>query len=324
MDRRLAEDLFTALYRHLLGREPDPAGLEAWVTAAIRDPDLDQLIADFVSADEFRQFRSSEVWKTASSTRSLPGVTDVAFPDVARLFEIASRYWRRVGCDPSGIYHSVHTSVGNRVQQDADRRLAFINKGAETVGAICDLLYSRGRVPFEEATCLDFGCGVGRLAINAARRFARVYAVDFSKGHLDEMVRNIELVEPGVASHVEAMHLQKLEDTGALPKVDYCYSLLTLQHNPPPVIAYLVKALLDRLNPGGVAALHVPIHHPFYSFDLAEYLASEAAGSTMEMHILPREDLGECVRASGCTIRDSVNWGYTKGIYSEIFVITKP
>ena len=109
----------------------------------------------------------------------------------------------------------------------------------------------------------------------------------------------------------------------ALPKVDYCFSLLTLQHNPPPVIAYLVKALLNRLNEGGAAALHVPIHHPFYRFDLAEYLASETAGAGMEMHILPRDDLRECVQASGCAIRDSVNLGYTKGIYSEVFVITK-
>lgn len=256
--------------------------------------------------------------------RPQPGVTDVEPPELARLFDTASRYWRRVGLVPSEIYYSVHTSASNRAEHDADRRLAFINKGAKTVGSICDLLSSCGGTPLEGATCLDFGCGVGRLTINAARRFARVYAVDFSQGHLDEMARNIGLVEPGLASRVEAIHLRKLEDADALPKVDYCFSLLTLQHNPPPVIAYLVKTLLNRLNPGGAAALHVPIHHPFYSFDLAGYLASEAAGSTMEMHVLPREDLRACVLASGCTIRDSVNWGYTKGIYSEVFLITKP
>ncbi len=105
---------------------------------------------------------------------------------------------------------------------------------------------------------------------------------------------------------------------------DYCYSLLTLQHNPPPVIAYLVKALLKRLKKGGVAALHVPIRHPFYRFDLTQYLVPEPAGSTIEMHILPREALRRCVRASGSEIPDSVNWGYTKGVYSEVFVITKP
>jgi hypothetical protein len=85
-----------------------------------------------------------------------------------------------------------------------------------------------------------------------------------------------------------------------------------------------VKALLKRLKKGGVAALHVPIRHPFYRFDLTQYLVPEPAGSTIEMHILPREALRRCVRASGSEIPDSVNWGYTKGVYSEVFVITKP
>lgn len=324
MDRETATDLITGLYRHLLGREPDPDGLRSWVENAMERSDLDQLIGDFVGADEFKQFQLTQVWKTATSASSLPGVTDLEFSKVAQLFEIASRYWRRAGSDPSETYHSVFTSTSKRSDQDADGARAFVEKGAKTLTSVCDLLSSYGGVRFEDATCLDFGSGVGRLAINAASRFRRVYAVDFSQGHLDEMVRNIDRVDPRLAGHIEPIHLRTLSDAEALPEVDYCYSLLTLQHNPPPVIAYLVKALLKRLKKGGAAALHVPIHHPFYRFDLSEYQASESAGSNMEMHILPREDLRRCVHASGCEIRDSVNWGYTKGVYSEVFVITKP
>ena len=290
----------------------------------MRRSDVDRLIRDFVAAEEFKQHRLAEVWEEAASIRSLPGVTDAEPSVVAQLFDIASRYWRQAGQDPSEIYFSVMTSERNRAGFDADKARKFVHKGATTFETIRNLLSSCGTVPFEDATCLDFGCGVGRLAINAGRHFAKVYAVDFSRGHLDEMVRNVELAAPELASCIEPIHLRTLGDVDALPKVDYCFSMLTLQHNPPPVIAYLVTALLNRLTEGGVAVLHVPIHHPFYRFDLAEYMTSETAGSAMEMHILPREDLRTCVLAAGCTIRDSVNLGYTKGIYSEVFVITKP
>lgn len=324
IDRDLATDLVTALYRHLLGREPDPEGLDAWRQSAMRGTSVERLIADFVSTDEFKQFRLSEVWRTAASASSLPGVTDVEVPIVAQLFETAARYWRRAGQAPDEIYFSVLTSDRNRSEFGAREAAKFVRKGATTFDGVADLLGRYGTVAFEEATCLDFGSGVGRLAINAARRFAKVCAVDFSRGHLDEMLRNIDRVAPELISRIETVHVRDLGDLAALPMVDYCFSMLTLQHNPPPVIAYMVKALLGRLNDGGAAVLHVPIHHPFYRFDLAEYLASETAGAAMEMHILPRDDLRACVEAAGCAIRDSFNPGYTKGIYSEVFVITRP
>ncbi len=323
LDRVLAERLVAALYRHLLGREPDPAGLAAWTASLMHDRDVDRLIADFTAEEEFRQVRLSEVWKSASSAESLPGATDADPATLRRLFEKTARYWREAGRNPGEVYFSALTADRNRTRFDADRIRHFLRKGEKVVDRLAGILAQARGKPFAEASCLDFGCGVGRLTFAAARRFGRVYGVDFSRGHLDELSRNLAVVDAALAPRIETIHLETPDDLAALPTVDYCISVLTLQHNPPPVIAGLVKALLQRLAPGGAAALHLPIHHPFYRFDLEDYLASDAAGTAMEMHVLPREDLRACVAAAGGTIRDSFGTGYTKGIYSEIFLITR-
>ena len=51
-------------------------------------------------------------------------------------------------------------------------------------------------------------------------------------------------------------------------KVDVSYSIIVLQHNPPPVIAFIVEALIHSLNPGGVAFFQVPTYRRGYTFSL--------------------------------------------------------
>lgn len=324
VDSRMAERLVTALYRNLLDREPDSEGLLEWIENLNENKDPDQLIANFIDCEEFRQARQIQVWKTATSISRIPGVCNVDYITLKKLFDSITLYWRQAGLDPEEIFYSVLTNPRNRRVFSPEMIRLLINKGAIVYNKIHDLMVPYGSVPTNKAVALDFGCGVGRLAINAANHFCKVYGVDCSRGHLDVMTRNIEIVDPAVAGRIKTIHLENLDDLCNLPRFDYCFSLITLQHNPPPLIAYTISTLLERLNHGGIAALHVPIHDPFYRFDLSKYLSSVTAGSAMETHILPREDLRKCIARSGCTIRDSVGTAYTKGIYSEIFLITRP
>jgi hypothetical protein len=42
------------------------------------------------------------------------------------------------------------------------------------------------------------------------------------------------------------------------------FSVITLQHNPPPIMAWLLSQLLGCLNPGGVAYLQIPSYRSGY------------------------------------------------------------
>ena len=47
-------DVIVGCYRGLLGREPDPGGLDAWVQAYEHNPDWSELLRNFSAGDEFR------------------------------------------------------------------------------------------------------------------------------------------------------------------------------------------------------------------------------------------------------------------------------
>jgi len=263
-------------------------------------------------------------WRWARSTAALPGVGDVDLATLQRLFDITARFWRQAGADPSQVFHSVLTSDAYRRALDSTAIGKFLGTGLKAYEPVHELIAAIGRRPPAESEAMDFGCGVGRLTVHAAKRFARVYGVDVSRGHLDVLADNIGTTAPALAGRITGVHLPDLAALQALPQVDYIFSLITLQHSTPPVMAHTVTALLNRLAPGGAAALHVPIHHPFYSFDVECYLADPASGTAMEMHVLPREDLRAAVLRSGCRLHDSVGTGMGKGVYTEIFLISRP
>lgn len=323
-ERADATQIVTLLYQTLLGRDPDRDGLEQKVGALVAGRrTVAQLIRDFAESAEFRDKR-----------RLLhPRLTDFqAFADdevfvppavVERLFEKTSYYWRNAASAPHEMYWSVLTNKEWNRELTRDDRAAFVRTGqpyAERVlRAFAEL---SGRTP-AGITCIDFGSGVGRLAINFAPRVQRVHAVDFSESHLRELTRNAEMF--GCADRVATFPIRRPADLERLPAVDLVYSLIALQHNTPPVIAAMMQALLAHLLPGGYAFLHVTLARAGYEgFRVADYLASPEAGTRMEIHILPRANINTLARRSGCSIVTSQCIGGNDYAYSEEFVFHRP
>lgn len=102
--------------------------------------------------------------------------------------------------------------------------------------------------------CLDFGCGVGRVTIPLAKRFAHVVGVDVSMAMLSEARENF------LHNGVENVTLVKSDDqlSCVQGQFDFIHSYIVLQHIPAKRGLNIVENLLARLNPGGVIALHVP------------------------------------------------------------------
>jgi len=171
---------------------------------------------------------------------------------------------------------------------------------------------------FEGKRILDFGCGVGRLSLAMAPYAASVVGVDISEGQLKEARKNCKY--GNVEFRQSSDDLTKL-DIGFF---DGITSLLTLQHNRPPLIRRFVDQLLQLLNPGGHAFLH--IHTDAINYDYGEFLEAVEAGKyrrEMEAHCLPRAEVEKIGSANDCILKATIPHGKRESITAFIFVFCK-
>jgi SAM-dependent methyltransferase len=144
-------------------------------------------------------------------------------------------------------------------------------------------------------TCVEYGCGVGRCTVWLARRFARVIALDVSEPHLSRA--RARMKAEGL-DNVEFVHLTNEDGLEALKDFDFFYSIIVLQHNPPPLILWILDRAFRRLRPGGLAYFQVPTYAMGYRFDLNTYLA-QLTNPDMEMHFVPQRAIFETASRLG-------------------------
>jgi SAM-dependent methyltransferase len=145
------------------------------------------------------------------------------------------------------------------VAGNANATAAFFDAGEEDVSALLaaivslrDRDVSPGRgVSLQRA--LDFGCGAGRLTLPLARRASQVVACDIAPTILEHARRNTEQAGLHNVTFISSEAL-----TGAGP-FDFICSLLVFEHIASAVGYNIIRMLVTLLEPGGVAALHVPL-----------------------------------------------------------------
>ncbi len=161
--------------------------------------------------------------------------------------------WERLARDP---YYAVLNEDGFRQDRAAgDARARFDRSGehdvADTLGEIRRLFDQ----DFRPARALDFGCGVGRLTLPLARECGHVTGVDISRTMIEEARRSRD------ARGVENVSLSTSDEffsdsSAAEPAFDFIHSYIVFQHVPPRIGVPLADALVQRLLPGGIGALH--------------------------------------------------------------------
>jgi SAM-dependent methyltransferase len=137
-------------------------------------------------------------------------------------------------------------------------------------------------------SCLEYGCGVGRVTRWLADAIDKVFAYDISLPHitLAKQYMNSKNVH-----NIFFEHLKYSDDIYNLPKVDFIFSVIVLQHNPPPVIEIIIRQFMKSLNKGGYALFQVPTYRKGYVFDIKEYLKYNVSKNDMEMHVLPQRKI---------------------------------
>lgn len=205
--------------------------------------------------------------------------------------------WEQLGrTEPHWSVLSASQFKPDRIADTIDN---FYDSGAADVG-LFEAAAQRCRVELpRDGTCFELGCGVGRLTVWLADIFRKVIAADISAAHL-------ALAEDAIArsgrTGIELLLLDKPQALQHLPAFDAFYSLIVLQHNPPPVMRWLLQAVLQRLAPGGLGFFQLPTTGGGYAFEASAYLSQPVDATLLEMHALPEEFVLEVLRETGCQL----------------------
>jgi 2-polyprenyl-3-methyl-5-hydroxy-6-metoxy-1,4-benzoquinol methylase len=254
-------------YKLFLGRDPENADVIANYCQSIQT--LDQLSRIFMSSPEFIRRMGSALEKPQANRHRhplnlpyIPVETQVSPEALNQMFERIHKQWDHLGATEP--YWSVVTQPQNYMAEFDQHREQFYASGNSACQIFLATLRRCGINPTQLDTCLEVGCGVGRITSFLAGAFSKVIATDISDKHLT--LAKTYLADKGV-QNVELQHWQKLDQMRQLPQVDAIMSVITLQHNAPPIMAWMISTLLSHLRSGGVAYLQIPTYKNGYLFE---------------------------------------------------------
>ena len=163
-------------------------------------------------------------------------------------------------------YYGVVTDDRFKRGHSDDMRRQFFDSGEQYVSDVLASAQRRfGATSHRRA--LDFGSGVGRLAIPFSKRFSTVVGVDISDAMIAEAKRNCDEFNVTNVSFVKSDdQLSRLDGT-----FDFINSYVVLQHIPVSRGMRLVDCLLARLEVGGIAMLHFSFERRLSRFVAFKY-----------------------------------------------------
>jgi SAM-dependent methyltransferase len=290
------EDIQMA-YRLIMGREPENDTVIANHLKAAKS--LADLRYNFLVSDEFHA-KFSDLRDTHRQPLNWGKIhVDVKVPDAVLQAMIA-----RI----EGEFKHMGTTEPHWSVLTADRFKAAVIKENETE------FFESGRFGVDDLrataersnialdgyeSCFELGCGVARATIWLAEIFDKVIGADISPTHLAIAKQTVERYK---RNNITLLHLNSIAAIKKLAPFDVFFSLIVLQHNPPPLIAYLLTAVFEKLKPGGIAYFQVPTYCRDYRFDAEEYLRTKQPPGVPEMHIIPQPVLFEMIEEQDCQI----------------------
>jgi SAM-dependent methyltransferase len=136
-------------------------------------------------------------------------------------------------------------------------REKIFESGHKRVEDIFEVVEAETGTTLDGRRALDYGCGVGRLAIPLAKRCEHVYGIDLSRATLKAAAANAQ--EHGV-ENIEFLEPEALSDLSG--KYDFVITVHVLQHVPRPhgeqILAQLVRGLCE----GGVGWIGLILRPP--------------------------------------------------------------
>ena len=219
--------------------------------------------------------------------------------------------WERFGeLDP---YWAVLTDEKFRAKKlSTEARREFFESGEAHLQWVTEMIRATVDPGFAPVRAVDVGCGVGRVLVPLARRSRETVGVDVATSMLREAGKN--LAEAGVTAELVLGDETLSRLTGTF---DFVHSYIVFQHVSPKSGERICKALLGKLQPGGVAALHFSYRTPLSAKQKAlrwgrqrtpllgavlNLLKRRPASSPyMELYEYDLASIFEIFRGAGCT-----------------------
>ena len=305
IDRGLVE----ACYKAILGRAPES---ETVVADKVKwSPSAEALIAELLGSDKFQDRlpgRAREFY-----LRAAPHIdVDVTDEQMRALFARVQSQWRALG--ESEPHWSVLTHEEFRAANLTEAGLAAFYQSGDWGAALIDLFAARDKTPTPRGSCVELGCGVGRVTMHLAARFDRVIAIDISEGnlrHCEEMAKRRGL------ANIECLLLRSPEELRRLPEIDFFYSVIALQHNPPPIQKLLLDIILGKIKARGGFLFQTQTYYRGDDFDIEKYLASPI--DVMDVHSLPMHEVLRLIEKHRLSLREVASDHWTGRYGSHTF-----
>lgn len=284
-------------YRLFHGREPESASVVAEMAKS--NPTLAELRRGFLISDEFRRLIEMPLVPTLKPLTWPPNHVEVLVT-ADRLQGMISRVEKQFQfLGETEPYWSVLTADRYRMENFSEHDQEFYESGKHDVDA---LLATASRCDVDLATtksCLELGCGVGRSSLWLAEHFETVTGVDISPLHLGLAQTTLKRYKK---ENVRLLHFGSVDQIADFPDFDFFFSIIVLQHNPPPVIYRILQLIFEKLKPGGLAYFQVPTYGFGYQFVPQEYLSTTHDLAHPEMHVLPQPILLKLLAESRCQL----------------------
>jgi 2-polyprenyl-3-methyl-5-hydroxy-6-metoxy-1,4-benzoquinol methylase len=307
-------------YRLFLDRDPETLLMVEDKLSRLHN--TRELRYEFLFSDEFKQSNPVLSRPTLSGLEASMDIEEIqSEDDMQNLLLHIQKVWQYLGeVEPYWSVLSSERYKKANIEQTLDQ---FYQSGKSDVDRFFKTL-ERNKVSYTAyKSCLEFGCGLGRVTRWFSERFESVIGCDISRSHLQGAGKYLS--EQAI-SNVTFYPINQVEDIKKLPKVDVVFSVIVLQHNPPPVIELILRQLIKVLNPGGVAYIQLPTYLEGYHFSLKEYLAIEGGQREIEMHYLPQWKVFEIIQQEGGKILEVSEDAWTGCRYKEVsntFLIEK-
>ena len=308
-------------YRMILGREPESEDI---VNIHMQNKNITILREVFFNCKEFTGKRLELSAKQPSPFVPLGTLKNeieytASSSQLARCVVKIKEAWSHLGATQP--HFSVLTDT-QFLPENLDKNLdKFWASGETEAVEIEKMLVRHNFDSLSTKTCVEFGCGVGRVTMGLARRFNQVDAYDISQGHLFHAEQHSKELKLSNCR----FNLCSDNILDPLKMCDFFYSRIVFQHNPPPVIYHLIRNALRALNPGGIAIFQVPTYIIGYHFSINEWITTDHK-LDMQMHCLPQQVIFEIIMNENCAlleVREDNSTGALDRFVSNNFVVQR-
>lgn len=312
----------TIAYRLLFNREPESETVIAGHIAAF--PDIKAFRLALMKSAEYREKVEALLGKQpVTKPLDWPAIrvdTNVSATALAEMVRLVEGNWDALG--RSEPHWSVLTKDEFKADSIQASKESFFRTGRIAADETFAMLRRNGVDLSSLDTCLELGCGVGRVTVSLAERFRHVVGVDISRPHLDLAEQAAR--EMG-RDNITFVHAGTLEALRGVAGFDFFYSVIVLQHNPPPVICAILDIILGKLKPGGIAFFQLPTYCRDYSFIAEAYLRRATIRGAMEVHVVPQPVLYALFAHHRCRLLEvrEDSWTGSFRFISNTFVIQK-